>query len=158
MVSKPTWVAQMVKNLPETQETQIRPLGQEDPLEKAVASHSSILAWRIPWTEDPGRLWSTGSQGDMTEATQHTQHTAYMTWDLTRPQEHRGKASPQGHYGQPASKAQIEARQFRSRTATGLPFLRKQISRMLTYTDSSPWASGGKPDAQRPGDAPENIH
>ena len=52
----------MVKNLPETQETQIRPLGQEDPLEKAVATHSSILAWRIPRTEEPGGLQSMGSQ------------------------------------------------------------------------------------------------
>ena len=137
---------------------QLQSLGLEDPLEKSMATHSSILAWRIPWTEDPGRLWSTGSQGDTTVATQHAQHTAYMTWDLTRPQEYRGKAGTQGHYGQPASKAQTEARQFRSRTATGLPFLRKRISRMLTYTDSSPWASRGKPDAQRPGDTPENIH
>ena len=49
-------VAQWVKNLPakqETQETQVRSLGQEDPLEKGMATHSSILAWRIPWTEEP---------------------------------------------------------------------------------------------------------
>ena len=44
-------VAQMVKNLPAMQETQVRSLGQEDPLEKGMATHSSILAWRIPWTE-----------------------------------------------------------------------------------------------------------
>ena len=44
----------MVKNLPEIQETQVQPLGWEDPLEKAMATHSSILAWRIPWTEEPG--------------------------------------------------------------------------------------------------------
>ena len=49
-------VAQMVKNLPAMQETQIQFLGQEEPLEKGVATHSSILAWRIPWTEEPGRL------------------------------------------------------------------------------------------------------
>ena len=48
--------AQMVKNLPATQESQVRSLGQEDPLEKEKATHSSILAWRIPWTEEPGRL------------------------------------------------------------------------------------------------------
>ena len=48
----------MVKNLPAIQETQVRALGQEDPLEKGMASHSSILAWRIPWTEEPGGLWS----------------------------------------------------------------------------------------------------
>ena len=44
------------------QETQIRSLGQEDPLEKQMAIHSSILAWKIPWTEEPGRLQSMGSQ------------------------------------------------------------------------------------------------
>ena len=52
----------MVKNLPAMQETQVRSLGQEDPLEKGMATHSSILAWRIPWTEKPGRLQSIGSQ------------------------------------------------------------------------------------------------
>ena len=46
----------MVKNLPVVQETQIQPLGQEDPLEKGMATPSSILAWRILWTEDPGGL------------------------------------------------------------------------------------------------------
>ena len=53
-------VAQMVKNLPPMQETQVRSLGQEDPLEKGLASHSSILAWRIPWIEEPGGLQSIG--------------------------------------------------------------------------------------------------
>ena len=48
----------MVKNLPAKQETLIQSLGQEDPLEKEMATHSSILAWRIPWTEDPVRLQS----------------------------------------------------------------------------------------------------
>ena len=47
-------VAQMVKNLPALQETPVRSLGQEDPLEKEMATHSSIVAWRIPWTEEPG--------------------------------------------------------------------------------------------------------
>ena len=48
----------MVKNLPvrETQETRVRSLGQQDPQEKEMATHSSILAWRIPWTEEPGKL------------------------------------------------------------------------------------------------------
>ena len=55
-------VVQMVKNLPVVQETQVRPLGQEDPLEKGMTTHSSILAWRIPWTEEPGGLQSMGSQ------------------------------------------------------------------------------------------------
>ena len=45
-------------------ETQVRSLGQEDPLEKGIATHSSILAWRIPWTVEPGGLWSMGSQRD----------------------------------------------------------------------------------------------
>ena len=51
-------VAQMVKNLPATQETKIRSLGWEDPLEERMSTHSSILAWRIPWTEEPGGLQS----------------------------------------------------------------------------------------------------
>ena len=49
-------IAQSVKNLPVMQETWLQFLGQEDPLEKEMATHSSILAWRIPWTEEPGRL------------------------------------------------------------------------------------------------------
>ena len=48
----------MVKNLPAMQEAWIQSLGQEDPLEKGMATHSNILAWRIPWTEEPGRLYS----------------------------------------------------------------------------------------------------
>ena len=55
-------VAQLVKNLPAMQETWVRPLGWEDPLEKEMATHSNILAWRIPWTEETSRLQSLGSQ------------------------------------------------------------------------------------------------
>ena len=55
-------VAQRLKRLPGMQETQVRSLGREDPLEKAMATHSSTLAWRIPWREEPGRLQSMGSQ------------------------------------------------------------------------------------------------
>ena len=55
-------MAQRLKRLPGMRETQVRSLGREDPLEKAVATHSSTLAWRIPWREEPGRLLSTGSQ------------------------------------------------------------------------------------------------
>ena len=55
-------MAQTVENLPAVQETQVRSLGWEDPLEKEIAIHSSILAGKIPWTEEPGELWSTGSQ------------------------------------------------------------------------------------------------
>ena len=56
-------VAQMVKHLPAIWETQVQSLGREDPLEKEMATHSSIPAWRIPGTEEPGRLQSMGSQG-----------------------------------------------------------------------------------------------
>ena len=55
-------VAQSVKNLPAVQETRVRSLGWEDPLEKEMATHSSILAWKISWTQEPGRLHSMGSQ------------------------------------------------------------------------------------------------
>ena len=58
-----TWVAQTVKYLPAMWETWVRSLGQEDPLEKEMATHSSILAWRIPGTEEPGGLLSVGSHG-----------------------------------------------------------------------------------------------
>ena len=52
----------MVKNLPAMQETQVQSLGGEDPLEKEMATHSNILAWRFPWTEEPGGLQSMGLQ------------------------------------------------------------------------------------------------
>ena len=55
-------VAQVVRNLPIVWETQVRSLSWEDPLEKKIAAYSSILAWKIPWTKEPGRLQSTGSQ------------------------------------------------------------------------------------------------
>ena len=55
-------MAQRVKRLLALWETQVRSLGQEDPLEKEMATHSSTLAWKIPWTEEPGRLQITGSQ------------------------------------------------------------------------------------------------
>ena len=55
-------VAQLVKNLPAMQETRVQYMGQEDPLEKGMATHSSSLAWGISWTEEPGRLQSVGSQ------------------------------------------------------------------------------------------------
>ena len=55
-------MVQTVKNLPAMQETWVQSLGQEDPLEKGMATHSSILVWRIPWREEPDRLQSMGSQ------------------------------------------------------------------------------------------------
>ena len=60
-LSEATFVAQLVKNLPAMQETKVRSLSGEDPLEEGKATHSSILAWRITWTEEPGRLLSMGS-------------------------------------------------------------------------------------------------
>ena len=65
MAKSKSWaslLAQRVKHLPVMQKTQVQSLGQEDPLEKEMAIHSSILAWIMPWTEEPGRLHSTGSQ------------------------------------------------------------------------------------------------
>ena len=55
-------MAQMVKRLPTMWETRIQPLGQENLLEKEMETHSSVLAWKIPWTEEPGRLQSMGLQ------------------------------------------------------------------------------------------------
>ena len=55
-------MAERVKNLPAMQETQVQSLGWEDPLEKEMGTHSSILAWKIPWTEEPGGLQSMGSR------------------------------------------------------------------------------------------------
>ena len=55
-------MVQVVKNLPAMQETRVQSLGQEDPLEKGMATDSSFLAWKIPWTEEPGELQSTGLQ------------------------------------------------------------------------------------------------
>ena len=61
-------MAKMVKHLPAMQETWIQSLGQEDPLEKGMATHSSILAWEIPWTEEPGGLQLVGHrESNMTE-------------------------------------------------------------------------------------------
>ena len=60
-------MAQMVKNLPARQGTQVGSLGWEDPLEKEMATHTSILAWEIPWTEEPGRLQSIVLQKNRTQ-------------------------------------------------------------------------------------------
>ena len=62
MVLRASLVVQTVKNLPAMQETWDQSLGWEDPLEEGMATHSIILAWRIPWAEEPGRLQSMGSQ------------------------------------------------------------------------------------------------
>ena len=66
-------VAQTVKSLPAMQETQVLSLDQEDPLEKGMATHSSILAWKIPWIEEPGGLQSMGvRESDTTEQLTHS--------------------------------------------------------------------------------------
>ena len=71
-------MAQMVKHLLAMLETRVRSLGREDPLEKEMATHSSTLAWKIPWTEEPGRLQSMGSQriGDWVTSLFSTAKTA----------------------------------------------------------------------------------
>ena len=68
----PLWL-KMVKNLPAMQEIRVQSLGWEDPLEKGRATHTSVLAWRIPWTEEPGRPQSWGQrESDTTEQVTHT--------------------------------------------------------------------------------------
>ena len=71
-------MAQWLKNMPamqETQEIQVPSLGQEDSLERGMAIYSSVLAWKIPWTEEPGGL-------DMTEVAEHTQHREFSTFPI----------------------------------------------------------------------------
>ena len=69
----------VVKNLPVMQETRVQPLGQEDPLKEGMVTHPSVLAWRIPWTEEPGGLYSQWGckELDMTEATKHSTGFCY---------------------------------------------------------------------------------
>ena len=74
-------MAQRLKHLPGMRETRVRSLGQEDPLEKEMATHSSTLVWRIPWREEPGRLQSMGSQ-----RVQHNWTTSLSLFTLTRPE------------------------------------------------------------------------
>ena len=69
----------MVKNLPAMQETQVQSLGQEDPLEKGMATHSSIFAWRIPQTEEPGVA---KSQTRLSYEHFHFFMTSYVTWEI----------------------------------------------------------------------------
>ena len=72
LLARASLVAQRIKNLPAMQETWLQSLGQEDALEKGMATNSSILAWRLPWTEEPGGLQS--KESDMAERHTHT-HT-----------------------------------------------------------------------------------
>ena len=74
-------MAQTIKNLPAMKETRVQSLGQEDPLEKGMATHSSILAWRIPWTEESGGLQSMGHrESDMTEWLTYTHTQSYSIY------------------------------------------------------------------------------
>ena len=80
-------MAQMVKNLPAMRETRVQSLGQEDPLEKGMGTHSRIFAWRIPWTEEPGGLQSMESQRVGCDWTTNT-HTHTHTHTHTRERGH----------------------------------------------------------------------
>jgi len=68
----------MVKNLLAMQETWVQSLGEEDPLEKGMAIYSGILSWRIPWTEEPGRLWSMVSQSPWDTTERFTHFTSFI--------------------------------------------------------------------------------
>ena len=81
MVSPVMWVAQMIKHLSTMWETWVRSLGGEDPLEKEMAIHSSTIAWKIPWTEEPGRLQSMGSQRVRHDWETSLHFTSWM-WEL----------------------------------------------------------------------------
>ena len=72
----------MVKRLPMMQETQVQSLGREDFLEKKMATHPRILAWKIPWMEETGRLQSMGSQRDMTERLHHLNGASLLPLDV----------------------------------------------------------------------------
>ena len=90
----PWWL--VVKNLSAKQETRVRSLGQEDPLEKELATHSSILAGETPWTEKPGRLWSMGSQKSQNLVTK--QQLLLPQAPLTLSHMILWLASKEGHY------------------------------------------------------------
>ena len=87
LTSLASLVAQMVKNLPVMRDTKVLSLGLEDSLAKQMATHSSILAWRVPWTEESGKLQSIGSQriGHDWVTNTHTIHTHIHTWLLEKP-------------------------------------------------------------------------
>ena len=74
-------VAQMVKRLPTMRETKVQSLGWEDPLEKEMATHSSTLAWKIPWTEERGRLQPMGSQES--DTTERLHFTSLLLWETS---------------------------------------------------------------------------
>ena len=90
LIARASLVTQTVKNLPEMQKTWVRSLNQEDALEKGMATHSSILAWRIPWTEEPGGLQSMRSQRDGHDWAINT-HTE-VSWDISNTASGPGKS------------------------------------------------------------------
>ena len=119
-------VAQMVKHLPAMQETPGRSLGQEDPLEKEMSTHSSILSWKIPWTEKPGRLQSMGSQTvrhdwvtSLHSGVFSSQQTAEVILTKQKPNLDQGQAGP----GRQAMG--VERQERGKRVYLGLPQKRK---------------------------------
>ena len=86
----------MVKNPPAMQEMQVTSLGQEDPLEKGYGNYSSILAWEVPWTEDPVWLQSTGLRKSWTDLAtkQPLMPTVFYTWGLPSPSPHASTPEP----------------------------------------------------------------
>ena len=98
-------MTQMVKHLPATRETQVPSLGWEDPLEKEMAMHSSTLAWKIPWTEEPGRLQSMGLRLNDFTVTFHfhalekemATHSSVLAWRLPGTVEPSGLPSMGSH-------------------------------------------------------------
>ena len=88
-------VAQMVKRLPGMQETWVRSLGWDNPLEKEMATHSSTLVWKIPWTEEPGRLQSMGSQGVGHDWATSLDSLSFREWPVD-PSATRATQNPQG--------------------------------------------------------------
>ena len=95
---KASLLVQMVKNLPAMQETWVQPLGWEDPLEKGKATHSSILAWKIPWTEGPGGIQSMGSQRVRHYWATKQQHISHQSWASLQTLEWSSKHSWVGHF------------------------------------------------------------
>ena len=89
---------QMVKKPPAMQETGVQALGQEDPWEKGMATHSSILAWKIPWTEEPGRLYSPWDCKELDKTERLTEkamatHSSTLAWKIPRTEEPGGLQS-----------------------------------------------------------------
>ena len=132
----------MVKNPPTKRETWVQSLGQEDPLEKRMATHSSILAWRIPWTEEPGGLQSMGSKRVGHElATEHFLDTGVGT--LTRESGRHSPACDSTIPGVTRSKGStvsvLQGRHRAERTPT--PYNRKQIPSNSRVGEQKGWVS-----------------